>query len=189
MGFWKKIHIVALITLMLTLTACATEQEILETTDVAETTMPETTVTIETTESTEEATEPTSFPWEISQAHGIEVYSYAGTTFPVELGIPILSEEELDALIAKKDYAKTAEAITTLPDVVRLYERMNIRLERKLRDPGDGIFAHSRSAWQVLDSGLSTWAGMCSLTATFPAVNPSHASRCIPNAISRKNSA
>jgi len=168
MGFEKKQFGIVLLATMLMITGCGISKDAVQTTQmeeaipVLETAAPQTEAA-EVTMVTTGPTEP-AVAWEISRAHGADVYSYGDTTFPVGLGFPMLSDEAIDVLIAEKDYAKIAQAITTLPDAVRLYERMDIRLDRSLRDPGDGKMTHSRSAWQVLDSGVSTWSGMDSLT-------------------------
>ena len=71
------------------------------------------------------------------------------STFPVGLGFPDLSDEAIDSLISEKYYAKTAETITTLADAVALYQRMGLKLDRSLRDPGDGRMTYSRSGWRL----------------------------------------
>lgn len=167
MIFSRRKRLAALLLALLLLAGCGVKEEAPVTEAPTETAV-EATAPVETTlpEETTVPTEPTLPPvvYETGQTHGAEVFFHNGTSFPVALGYPLLSDEEIDALIAEKDYAKMAGTITTLPDAVRLYERMGIRLDRQLRDPGDGKITHSRSAWQVLDSGVSTWAGMNSLT-------------------------
>lgn len=112
------------------------------------------------------ATEPTLPPvvFETGESHGTEVFFYTGTSFPVGLGYPRLSDEEIDALIEETDYAKVAEVITTLADAAKFYDRMNFQVDRSLRDPSDGQFTHSRSAWQVMESKVFTWPSAASLT-------------------------
>lgn len=49
---------------------------------------------------------------------GVPTFSYAGTTIPVGLGLPKLTDEEIDALLAENDPRKVKETITTLADFV-----------------------------------------------------------------------
>lgn len=49
---------------------------------------------------------------------GVPTFSYAGTTIPVGLGLPKLTDEEIDALLAENNPRKVKETITTLADFV-----------------------------------------------------------------------
>ena len=101
---------------------------------------------------------------DITTAHGAKVFFYAGTSFPVGLGYPTLSDSQIDTLIAEKDYAKTAETITTLADAVNYYFRMGLTLTRNVRNVSYGFLGYSQSAWQALDRNRHEWTSMCSLT-------------------------
>ena len=87
--------------------------------------------------------------------HGTETFLFADTTIPVGLGLPKLTDEEVDALIAKADYAATAQAITTLADAVNYFHRAGIVFD-------DAPFPlapnYGKSAWQVLkDNSGQCW--------------------------------
>ena len=79
-----------------------------------------------------------------------KVYAYIGTTFPEGLGQPVLSDAQIDALIAEQDYAKTAETITTLADAVNYYRRAGIVFHENNDINPVGDLCYYQSAWQVL---------------------------------------
>ena len=79
-----------------------------------------------------------------------KVYSYIGTTFPEGLGQPVLSDAQIDALIAEQDFAKTAETITTLADAVNYYRRAGIIFHEDNDINPVGNLCYYQSAWQVL---------------------------------------
>lgn len=141
----------------LLLTGCAAEQDVMETTAVVETVM-ETTAPVETTV----ATEPTlpAVVYETGEAHGAEVFFCNDTAFPVGLGYPQLSDEEIDALITETDYAKIAETINTLPDAVNFCKRRGFDLHSGAVSASYGGLHHSESAWQVLEQGSCLWRGI-----------------------------
>ena len=85
-----------------------------------------------------------------SKPHGAKVFSYIGTTFPEGLGRPMLSDAEIDALIAEQDFAKTAETITTLADAVNYYRRAGFVFHKNADMNSDGRFNYVQSAWQEL---------------------------------------
>ena len=87
---------------------------------------------------------------DMSKPHGAKVFSYIDTTFPEGLGRPVLSDAEIDALIAAQDYAKTAETITTLADAVNYYRRAGFVFHNNADMNSDGRFNYVQSAWQVL---------------------------------------
>lgn len=102
--------------------------------------------------------------------HGIETFSYAGTTIPVGLGLPELSDEEIDTLIAKGDYVATAQAITTLADAVNYIRRTEIVFEAPpitITDPVYGNMRYVASAWQVLKSNVGECVAMSNLLHYF----------------------
>lgn len=93
-----------------------------------------------------------------SQQHGAPTYSYAGTTIPEGLGQPTLSDGEIDDLIAKADYAATAQAITTLADAVNYVRRAGIVFDDIVPVSNYGSFCYIKSAWQVLkDNSGQCW--------------------------------
>ena len=154
-----------LLTAMLMLTGCASKQEAAETT-VAVETMVETTETVATVETTV-ATEPTFPPvvYETGEAHGAEVFYYLDTSFPVALGYPKLTDEQIDALIEETDYAKVAETITTLPDAVNFCRRrgFNFVSTDGVHFASYGGLHHTQSAWQVLEQDYCIWRSFDSL--------------------------
>ena len=52
----------------------------------------------------------------LTEDYGISMFQYAGSTMPVGLGLPKLTDEEIDALLAENDPRKVKETITTLAD-------------------------------------------------------------------------
>ena len=98
-----------------------------------------------------------------SQQHGATTYPYAGTTIPEGLGQPIMSDDEIDALIAKADYAATAKTITTLADAVNYIRRAGMvfdGISPIIHDPEPAYsnMQYIKSAWQVLkDNSGQCW--------------------------------
>lgn len=98
-----------------------------------------------------------------SQQHGATTYSYAGTTIPEGLGQPLLSDDEIDALIAKADYTATAQTITTLADAVNYIRRAGMvfdGISPIIHDPEPAYsdMQYVKSAWQVLkDNSGQCW--------------------------------
>ena len=115
-----------------------------ETTAPTETTVPETTVAYE-------------------EAHGAAVFSYAGTTIPVELGQPQLTNDEIDALIDEQDYAKTAAAINTLADAINYYYRADIAFDDRRNNNMQEGYSYKQSAWQVLKNNRGQCVTMSNL--------------------------
>lgn len=153
----------ALLVLVL-MTGCGATPETAETTLATETVV-ETTEMLETVETTAE-TEPTLPPivYETGEAHGAEAFFYTGTSFPVGLGYPKLSDEQIDTLIAEKDYAKTAATITTLADAVNFYNRLDIEENPDSWCVSYGGLHHWASAWQALDQNKMDIRSIVSLT-------------------------
>ena len=100
-------------------------------------------------------TEPTLPPivYETGEAHGAEVFYHLDTSFPVALGYPQLSDEQIDALIEETDYAKIAETINTLPDAVNFCKRRGFSMYPGAVSASYGGLHFSASAWQVLEQG------------------------------------
>lgn len=58
-----------------------------------------------------------------TENYGVPVFEFAGTTIPVGLGLPELTDEEIDALLEENDPRKAKETITTLADFVNFCYR------------------------------------------------------------------
>lgn len=158
---------IALVLALLLFTGCAAKPEAVpvpETTAAAEA-VPETTAPAETVAETTAATEPTLPPvvYETGEARGTEVFYYLDTAFPVSLGYPELSDEQIDALITETDYAKIAETINTLPDAVNFCKRRGFELYSGAVAASYGGLHYSDSAWQVLEQGSCLWCGLSCL--------------------------
>lgn len=65
---------------------------------------------------------------------GVPTIDYAGTTVPLGLGFPKLTDEEIDALLAENDPCKVKETITTLADFANYCYRGDFIM-------GDGLIA------------------------------------------------
>ncbi len=83
---------------------------------------------------------------------GTETYYFAGTTLPVGLGLPKLTDDEIDALIATEDAEKIAEALTTVPDLVNYFVRaeMQHKLSEYRVDEKGGKVYYTCSGLQTL---------------------------------------
>lgn len=95
--------------------------------------------------------------------HGTKVFSCAGTSLPVGLGMPKLSDEEIDALIAEGDYEKMAATITTMADAANLYYRMELDFDESRDNNTHGEFHYRNSAWSVLENGIGQCISMSNL--------------------------
>lgn len=83
---------------------------------------------------------------------GVPTFSYAGTTIPVGLGLPKLTDVEIDALLAENDPRKVKETITTLADFVNYCYRGEFIF-------GDGLiffFEENGYGVQTTSSGYQT---------------------------------
>lgn len=98
-----------------------------------------------------------------SEDHGIATFSYAGTTIPVGLGLPVLSDEEIDALIAEADYAATAQTITTVADAVNYIRRAEIVFVAPPTPIIEDNMMYGSSAWQTLKDGIGECCSMSGL--------------------------
>jgi len=104
---------------------------------------------------------------DLSKPHGAKVFSHAGTTIPEGLGQPLLSDEQIDALIAEQDYVKTAATINTLADAVNYYSRSGMTFDDKRNNNMHGNFSYKQSAWQVLKSNQGQCVTMSNLNYYF----------------------
>lgn len=52
---------------------------------------------------------------------GLEVYTYAGTQIPLDLGLPKITMEEMEKLVASKDYELIKEKVTTVADAAAYF--------------------------------------------------------------------
>lgn len=90
--------------------------------------------------------------------HGAEEWSYLGTTLPVKLGQPLLTEKEIDALIAEGDFEKIAETINTLPDAVNYITRAKMSYtNEQISNLIDGL-NYCYSAWQLMKNSYTGWS-------------------------------
>ena len=64
-----------------------------------------------------------------TEDYGISMFQYAGSTMPVGLGLPKLTDEEIDALLAENDPRKVKETITTVADFVNYCFRGEFNFE------------------------------------------------------------
>ena len=101
-----------------------------------------------------------------TENYGVSTIEYAGTTVPQGLGLPKLTDEEIDALLAENDPKKVKDSITTLADFVNYCYRGKFVF-------GDGlIFIHgdngeprgytTSSGYQTLQRRIGQCASMCS---------------------------
>lgn len=80
--------------------------------------------------------------------YGVDTMKYAGTTIPVSLGLPELTDEEIDALLEENDPRKVKETISTLADFANYCYR------------GEFIYGDG-SIYYVADDGFF-WHATCS---------------------------
>ena len=66
----------------------------------------------------EQLVAPNGMTMEETENYGVPTVKYAGTTVPQGLGLPTLTDEEIDALRAENDPRKVKDTITTLADFV-----------------------------------------------------------------------
>lgn len=79
----------------------------------------------------------------------VPTFFYAGTTIPTGLGLPELTNEEIDALLAENDPCKVKDTITTLADFVNYCYRGKFIF-------GDGLISFSKPRAQTTSSGYQT---------------------------------
>ena len=84
----------------------------------------------------------------VATDYGVDTMKYAGTTIPVGLGLPKLTDEEIDALLEENDPHKVKETISTLADFANYCYRGKFIY-------GDG------SIYYVADDGFF-WHATCS---------------------------
>ena len=58
-----------------------------------------------------------------TENYGVPTFGFAGTTIPVGLGLPQLTDEEIDTLLEENDPRKVKESISTLADFVNFCYR------------------------------------------------------------------
>ena len=66
---------------------------------------------------------PNGVTVELTTDGGTETFHYAGTTLPLGLGLPRLTDAEIDALLASDDYEHIKETIDTVADMVNYFKR------------------------------------------------------------------
>lgn len=112
----------------------------------------------------------------IRERLGEEVVEYCGTQIPVGLGLPKMTEAEIDQMIAGGDYASVAETITTLADAVCYVERAGfvfpqggIHRYGEIQYPDIGNLNYDSDSFCYTASGLESLylvEGQCSSTST-----------------------
>lgn len=71
-------------------------------------------------------------------------------TIPEALGHPVLSDEEIEALVQETDYEKIAMKITTLADALHFYNKLRLVFPRGRSVVDRDSLRYPPSAWQVL---------------------------------------
>lgn len=105
--------------------------------------------------------------WEITSGmyhQDIKLIPLSEFVIPEVLGHPVLSDEEIEALIHETDYNKIAEEITTLGDALNFYNMLRLVEPQYRRSNVHGAFVYSQSAWQALKDKAGRAASVCSLT-------------------------
>lgn len=64
-------------------------------------------------------------------SHGAYVYDWAGVQIPLGLGTPQYTDEQIDEIIAKKDYRNIKNIINTYPDLINYMIRSNFQFSGK----------------------------------------------------------
>lgn len=80
---------------------------------------------------------------------GVPTFYFAETTIPVGLGLPELTDEEIDALLEENDPRKAKDVITTLADFANYCYRGKFVF-------GDGLIFFSKPKAQTTSSGYQT---------------------------------
>ena len=112
----------------------------------------------------------------IRERLGEEVFDYCGTQIPVGLGLPKMTEAEIDQMIAGGDYASVAETITTLADAVCYVKRAGFVFPQggmhrygEIQYPDTGNLHYDSDPFFYTVSGLESLylvEGQCSSTST-----------------------
>lgn len=105
--------------------------------------------------------------WEITSYmyhNGTKLIPVNEFVIPEALGKPVLSDEEIEALVQETDYEKIAEEITTLGDALHFYNKLRlVQPKYKKSNPHQGL-EYFQSAWQVLKDKTAFGPTACSLT-------------------------
>lgn len=83
---------------------------------------------------------------------------------PEGLGYPVLSDEEIEALVKETDYEIIAEKITTLGDALHFYDKLRLVQPTYRNSNGHQGFEYFQSAWQVLKDKTAYGMSAASLT-------------------------
>lgn len=112
----------------------------------------------------------------IRERLGEKVVDYCGTQIPVGLGLPKMTEVEIDRLIAGGDYASVAETISTLADAVCYVKRAGFVFPQggmqrygEIQYPDIGNLNYDSDSFCYTASGLESLylvEGQCSSTST-----------------------
>ena len=82
------------------------------------------------------------------------VYKWQGVQIPLGLGVPKLSIQEIDELIASDDYDYVADKIETLADAVAYFKRAHFTEGHNDNDPGKDVIAARQGQCSAMTNGL-----------------------------------
>jgi len=102
---------------------------------------------------TEQIIAPNGSSLETLEEFGTPMIRFAGTTMPEDLGLPLLTDEEIDKLLADNDPRKVKETITTVADFINYCYRGHFVFADGLVFPGSGdgrIVMTTCSGYQTL---------------------------------------
>lgn len=101
-----------------------------------------------------------------TENYGVPTFGFAGTTIPVGLGLPQLTDEEIDALLEENDPRAMKSVITTLADFVNLCYRGKFSFGDGLiyiyDDNENMIGGTTSSGYQTLERRIGQCASMSS---------------------------
>jgi hypothetical protein len=105
--------------------------------------------------------------WEITSYmyhQGTKMIPVSEFVIPEGLGHPVLSDEEIEALVQETDYEKIAEKITTLGDALHFYDKLRLVQSKYPKSFGHSGLEYFSSAWQALKDKTADATTTCSLT-------------------------
>lgn len=105
--------------------------------------------------------------WEITSYmyhNGTKMIPVNEYVIPEGLGKPLLSDEEIEALIQEEDYERIAKEITTLADALHFYNKLRLVRPRYINSNAQGSLEYFQSAWQVMKDKTAFGPTACSLT-------------------------
>ena len=101
-------------------------------------------------------------PYEHTEFRGVDAFLYARTYVPTATGYPLLTDEEIDALIETEDYQLIADTISTLADCVNYFIRADFQQNKS--DYFSGWSTHI-CGQQVMARRGGKCGGMCNALA------------------------